>query len=213
MLVRSATNLRTKGMPQSKINGNIVTNQTHGNNMQNKNKSKTTTIYISLMSIIMVSLASASIIVENAAAEESVALPDELLHYNQNAETTTDRDIDQTHPRDKTDERMQEKQERIKISQKLDKLYEEAEKLSTYNETDPGDPAIHARISEIESEIKAIDAENHKWDLSEEQISEMITRQDAFELRLFNSTHYEYVTSIGIDITSREIQIGLNNGP
>ena len=185
----------TKGMPQVKINGNISINQTYGDNIQNKNKSKTTIISISLMNVIIVSLAVAGIIFEGAAAEESATLPDDIPYHNQDAETTTDRDIDQTHPRDKTDERMQEKQERAKVSQRLGDLYEEAEKLNRHSDSDGGQ-ANHTRISEIESEIKAIDAENHKRDLSEEQISEMIAQQDVFELRLFNSTHYKYVSLV-----------------
>ena len=80
------------------------------------------------MSVIVVSLAAAGIIVENAAAEESATMPNDMPYHNQDAETTTDRDIDQTHPRDKTDERMQEKQERAKVSQRLGELYEEAKK-------------------------------------------------------------------------------------
>ena len=67
--------------------------------------------------------------------------------------------------------------------------------MNMYGESDGGQ-ANHTRISEIESEIRAIDAENHKRDLSEEQISEMIAQQDAFELRLFNSTHYKYVSLV-----------------
>ena len=180
-------------MPQAKINGNISINQTHGDNIQNK--TKTNIISISLMNVIIVSLAVAGIIFEGAAAEESATLPDDIPYHNQDAETTTDRDIDQTHPRDKTDERMQEKQERAKVSQRLGDLYEEAEKLNRHSDSDGGQ-ANHTRISEIESEIRAIDAENHKRDLSEEQISEMIAQQDAFELRLFNSTHYKYVSLV-----------------
>ncbi len=173
-------------------------------------QAKPETITVALpVDVTLASLVAAGIIEDAAGEEDAATLLDELLHPD--AEKITDRDIDETHPRDKTEERMREKLERAKISERLGKLYREAEKLGSSHGADAGDQTNHTRVSEIESEIRAIEEKNHERDIPEEGLSQLIAQQDAFELRLFNSTTLWFVTSIRIDIDSQEIQVWLNN--
>ena len=92
-------------------------------------------------------------------------------------------------------------------------MHEEEAELKEKLETEKSSSEkrnANARISEIKSEMDAIDRENHKRDIPQSKLNTLISQQDAFEAKLLNSSIVEFVTSVGIDVTSKEIQIGLN---
>lgn len=116
-------------------------------------------------------------------------------------------------PKDKTLERSQEKQERDLVLQNIQRLDDEQKELKEklQYEDDQGEKQrIHARLNEIKSELDKIERDNHKKDIPQPQLAELIGQQDAFEEKLLRSNAVKFVTTVGIDITSKEIQIGLN---
>ncbi len=120
---------------------------------------------------------------------------------------------DKKNPRDKTVERTLEKDERKKVLNKLNSLgaEEKALKEKAKSEKRQGEKQkIDKRLNEIKVEVEDIDRENHNKDISQRQLSKLIKQQEKFEARLLNSDVIQYVTLVGIDITSKEIQIGIN---
>lgn len=120
---------------------------------------------------------------------------------------------DDKNPRDKTAERMQEKEDRQVILQKIKELVTKENKLEEKIESMPHGhekEEISSKLNEIRIELDKIYKENHKKDLSEADVKILIEQQTAFEEDLRSSTAVRFVTSVGIDITSKEIQIGLN---
>ena len=120
---------------------------------------------------------------------------------------------DQKNPRDKTSERMQEKEARELISKKINVLGHEhndlKEKLK--HESDKNEQEkINKRINEIKTKMDKIEQDNHKKDIPQAQMEKLISQQESFEEKLLDSSVFEFVTSIGIDITSKEIQIGID---
>ena len=120
---------------------------------------------------------------------------------------------DDTNPRDKTLERTQEKEEREITLKRLISLDDEEktlnEKLKSENR-EGEKQEINKRLEEIKSEMAEIKKANHSRDIPKTNLDTLINQQTVFEERLLNSTLIQYVTSVGIDITSKEIQIGLN---
>jgi len=116
--------------------------------------------------------------------------------------------------KDKTLERIKEKTDRDITSKKLKNIYFEEEDLRKKIDIETREDEkqkMNKRIGEIKSERKQIEIDNHKRDISKTELNRLITNQDHFEANLLNSNVLEFVTSIGIDITSKEIQIGLNS--
>ena len=116
-------------------------------------------------------------------------------------------------PKDKTLERTQEKNDRDLVLQKIQKLYNEEKLLKDQlqSEDDQAEKQrINARLGQIQSELDRIDKANHANDMTQSQIDELIGQQDAFEEKLVLSNAVKFVTTVGIDITSKEIQVGLN---
>jgi len=121
--------------------------------------------------------------------------------------------VDNKNPKDKTLERIQEKTVREEVLKKIKELDTENEDLKNKvkSETNQGEiQRINKRISEIKSEMEQMEQDNHKKDIPEAQLNKLINQQESFEQKLLNSDVAEFVTSIGIDITSKEIQIGLD---
>lgn len=116
-------------------------------------------------------------------------------------------------PKDKTLERLQEKETRELVLKQLKSLgieYDDLEqKLESVKSTSEREK-VDDRLQEIKAEINKIEQDNHKHDIPSERLEGMIDQQDAFEEQLRNSKILEFVTSVGIDLTSQEIQIGLN---
>lgn len=95
------------------------------------------------------------------------------------------------HPKDKTLERAQEKQDRELVLQRIQGLADEqaelAEKL--LSEDDQGEAErISARLDEIESELDGIGRDNHENDIPQPQLAELIGQKDAFEGSCCNPT-------------------------
>ena len=67
---------------------------------------------------------------------------------------------------------------------------------------------IDDKLSKIKAKLDKIEQENHKKDLSEAEMQALVDQQTIFEEKLLDSFVKESVTSI--DITSKEIQVGLN---
>lgn len=117
------------------------------------------------------------------------------------------------HPKDKTLERAQEKQDRELVLQKIQRLADEQAELTEklLSEDDQSDiQRLIARLDEIESELEGIERDNHENDIPQPQLDGLIGQKDAFEGELLQSDAMRFVTTVGIDITSREIQVGLN---
>ena len=122
-------------------------------------------------------------------------------------------ETDYKNPKDKTLERTQEKNDRDLVLQKIQKLYNEEKQLKDQlqSEDDQAEKQrINTRLGQIQSELDRIDRANHANDMSQSQIDELIGQQDAFEEKLMLSNAVKFVTTVGIDITSKEIQVGLN---
>lgn len=120
---------------------------------------------------------------------------------------------DKKNPKDKTLERIQEKNDRELILKKTNELDAEENDLkekikSEKNESEK--QKINKRLNEIKSELDKIDKKNHEKDIPQAQMEKLISQQDAFEEKLIDSDVIEFVTSVGIDITSKEIQVGIN---
>lgn len=116
-------------------------------------------------------------------------------------------------PKDKTLERLQEKQVREEVLRKLTALADEEEVIKNKNTSKISESEKqnnNSRMSEIKSEMDKIDRDNHKRDIPEAQMEKLINQQDSFEEKLVNSKVIEFITSVGIDITSKEIQVGIN---
>ena len=116
-------------------------------------------------------------------------------------------------PKDKTLERTQEKNDRDLVLQKIQKLYNEEKLLKDQlqSEDDQAEKQrINARLGQIQSELDRIDKANHANDMTQSQIDELIGHQEAFEEKLVLSNAVKFVTTVGIDVTSKEIQVGLN---
>lgn len=116
-------------------------------------------------------------------------------------------------PKDKTLERTQEKHDRDLVLQKMQKLYNEEKQLKDQlqSEDDRAEKQrINTRLGQIQAELDRIDRANHANDMLQSQIDELVDQQDAFEEKLMLSNSVKFVTTVGIDITSREIQVGLN---
>ena len=116
-------------------------------------------------------------------------------------------------PKDKTLDRLHEKEIRKQFLKKLNELgVEEAdlkEKLdSVDNETER--EKIIQRIDLIKSERTNMENENHKKNIQQTKLRELVYQQILFEKKLQNSNILEFVTTVGIDVTSKEIQVGLN---
>jgi len=69
---------------------------------------------------------------------------------------------------------------------------------------------INKRLNDIKSEMDKIDKDNHKRDIPQAQLEKLINQQEDFEEKLLKSNVLEFITSVGIDITSKEIQVGVN---
>ena len=120
---------------------------------------------------------------------------------------------DKKNPRDKTVERTLEKEERKKVLNKLNQLDSEEKDLKEKAKSEKHQAEkqkIDKRLNEIKGEKENIDRENHNKDIPQKQLSKLIKQQDKFEARLLNSDVIQYVTLVGIDITSKEIQVGIN---
>ena len=121
--------------------------------------------------------------------------------------------IDQKNPRDKTSERMQEKEARELISKKINALGHEyndlKEKIKHESDKNEQDK-INKRVNEIKTKMNKIERDNHKKDIPQAQMEKLISQQESFEEKLLDSSVFEFVTSVGIDITSKEIQIGID---
>lgn len=118
-----------------------------------------------------------------------------------------------TNPKDKTLERTQEKQERALILQAIQELHREQKELKDklHSENDQSEKQrINARLNAIESELDRIERNNHRKDMPQSKITETVGQKDAFEAKLLRSNAAKFVTTIGIDVTSQEIQVGLN---
>ncbi len=120
---------------------------------------------------------------------------------------------DKKNPRDKTVERTLEKDERKKVLNKLNALGAEEKVLKEKAKSEKRQDEkqkIDKRLDEIKVEAESIDRENRNKDIPQRQLSKLLKQQEKFEARLLNSDVMQYVTSVGIDITSKEIQIGIN---
>lgn len=129
------------------------------------------------------------------------------------ADISATQEQDEKNPRDKTAERMQEKEDRQVTLQKIKELVIKEKYLEEKIESTPSESEkeeLNSKLNEVRSELDKIDEENHKKDLSEVDVKTLIEQQTAFEENLRDSAVIQFVTSMGIDITSKEIQIGLN---
>ena len=116
-------------------------------------------------------------------------------------------------PKDKTFERQQEKLDREIISQNLKAKHLEKEELEKQIKSEQDEykkQQKEARINQIDSEVDQIKNDNYKKDISQTKLQKLINNQDIFEDRLLNSGVIQYVTTVGIDIGSKEIQVGIN---
>ena len=123
-------------------------------------------------------------------------------------ENTSDRNI-----RDKTTERIQEKNKRELVLVQINVLANEDLKLEGQlkSETDEAEKKrIMQRINEIRNQLDTIEQNNHEKNIPQAQLETLISQQHLFEKKFLISELVQYVTSVGIDITSKEIQIGLN---
>ena len=120
---------------------------------------------------------------------------------------------DDRNPRDKTVERIQEKEDRQKILQELNMLNSEESDLKEQIKVEFNKQAreqIKERLKEVRSEIDSIKQDAHKKDMPKIQTQVLIKQQELFEEKLLDSEIVRFVTKVGIDIESKEIQIGLN---
>jgi len=120
---------------------------------------------------------------------------------------------DDRNARDKTLERIQEKNYRELILKEIIALTAEKEDLKNKSQSASGNDEkqhIDARIDEIKSELNEIDKKNHMRDIPQAQLERLIKQQDSFEEKLLRTDLVKFVTSIGIDITSQEIQVGVD---
>lgn len=124
-----------------------------------------------------------------------------------------DAKVDNKNPKDKTLERLQEKQTREEVLKKLNSLGAEEDDLKNKIKSEIRESEkqkINSRLGEIKSEMDKIEKDNHKRDIPQAQLENLIAQQDSFEEKLQNSEVIEFITSVGIDITSKEIQVGVN---
>ncbi len=122
-------------------------------------------------------------------------------------------EVNNKNPKDKTLERIQEKVERelvLKEQKSLDIEEKDLKKRIKSEKNISEKIKINKRIAEIKSQKDEIERINHMKDIPKTQVERLIHQQDTFERKLLNSDAVKFVTSIGIDITSKEIQIGLN---
>ncbi len=116
-------------------------------------------------------------------------------------------------PKDKTPELLQSKAEREKILNDLVTLDKEKDELERdlKSELDGADKKyMQKKIDEIEIKVDEIEKQLHQRDIPQALLEKLIGDQEIFETRLLDSKVLEFVTSIGIDIDSKEIQVGLN---
>ena len=127
---------------------------------------------------------------------------------NENAKTDNHKN-----PKDKTLERIQEKETRKLVLKQMKDLYSEEQYLKEKLKSETRESEkqkIKKRANEIKFQLDEIEHNNHKRDIPQAQLNKLVGKQDAFEEKLFASNVAEFVTSVGIDITSKEIQIGLD---
>ena len=99
------------------------------------------------------------------------------------------------------------------VLKNLKDLIEQEEDLTRQLESEPRSSEkqnIENRLKDVKSEIDRIDKANHERDIPQAELEKLIEQQTVFEEKLFDSRVVKFVTSIGIDITSKEIQVGLN---
>lgn len=115
--------------------------------------------------------------------------------------------------RDKTAERTYEKEERKLLLIQISALIKEEMDLEDrleYETDEAEKKRITERINEIKTQLNEIEQNRHKGNISPMQLEILASQQASFEEDLMSSDLTQYVTSVGIDITSKEIQIGLN---
>ncbi len=165
--------------------------------------------------IVLLALAVAAVLPFGTLSYAEAASGDAPFSGTNPAEALEDRN-----PREKTLERAQEKEDLTLTLKKITELDAEEKDLQEKLKAGADESErkrFGERIGEIKSELDEIERSNHDKDIPRAKLDKLAAQRNAFEENLLNSTNagnnthaIKFVTSIGIDIASQEIQIGLN---